>query len=67
MTQREIVDQQIAKANILIATWPNWKQNILVHSSKPTVSTPRTPVNNQTTCGDQPITQSASSESVAVR
>ncbi len=39
--------QQIAKASELVKTWPNWKQNILVYSSRPTVSTPRPPVKGQ--------------------
>ena len=38
---------QIDKATRLIETWPAWKQNILAHSSRPSVSSPRPPVNNQ--------------------
>ncbi len=38
---------QIDKATRLIETWPAWKQNILAHSSQPSVSAPRPPVNNQ--------------------
>ncbi len=46
MSEQEIRDQ-INKANNEVATWPNWKKGILTQSSQPTVSTPRLPVNNQ--------------------
>jgi len=37
---------QLARATALVATWPAWKRNILEQSSRPTVSVPRTPVDN---------------------
>ena len=46
MTRNEL-REQVAKANRLVATWPAWKQNILAHSSQPSVSSPRPPVDNQ--------------------
>ena len=46
MTRSELT-QQIDKATKLVNTWPSWKQNILAHSSQPSVSAPRPPVNNQ--------------------
>lgn len=46
MTKYELSDQ-IKTANQLISSWPAWKQNNLIQASMPTVSTPRTPVNNQ--------------------
>jgi hypothetical protein len=43
----EEMRQQIEDARKVVNTWPEWKQNILIHSAQPTVSTPREPVNNQ--------------------
>jgi hypothetical protein len=50
MTVTEI-RQEIAKATELVKSWPEWKQNILVHSSQPSISTPRPPVSNQPSTG----------------
>jgi len=47
MTRSEL-RQQIDKATNLVNTWPGWKRNILAHSSQPSVSAPRPPVNNET-------------------
>ena len=35
------------RASKIVASWPLWKQNILVDSGSPTVRVPRTPVNNK--------------------
>lgn len=45
ITRREI-REQIAFASQVVGRWPAWKRNILLHSSQPTNSTTRTPVNN---------------------
>ena len=36
MTPSEL-RRQIDKATRLVETWPTWKQNILAHSSRPSV------------------------------
>ena len=46
MTKEE-VQKQVESATRLVSTWPQWKRNILIQSAQPTVSEPRTPVNNQ--------------------
>lgn len=47
---RAMTDEEFRKhlewAAALVATWPEWKRNILKHSLSPTVSVPRKPVNN---------------------
>lgn len=43
----EQIRKVITNASQLVNSWPEWKQNILVHSSQPSVTTPRMPVNNQ--------------------
>lgn len=58
MSDKEI-REQIAKAAELVGTWPDWKRNILAQSSKPSVSTPRVPVNNQAIDNDQNKTQNS--------
>ncbi len=47
------IRRQIDVATKLVQAWPDWKRNILVHSAQPTVVSPRTPVNNQISQGDQ--------------
>ncbi|TWT96402.1 hypothetical protein Pla100_28800 [Neorhodopirellula pilleata] len=59
MTDKEI-RQQIARATAEVQTWPSWKRNILVHSSQPTNSTARTPVDNRQTSSSQSEPQSPS-------
>lgn len=34
----------LGTANLIVANQPAWKRNILEHSSRPTLSAPRTPV-----------------------
>lgn len=46
MTKEEIL-KEIESANKQIASWPEWKKNILIHSLSPTVSIPRKPVINK--------------------
>ena len=46
MSQEEF-RKQFEIASALVESWPVWKQNIVEYSSKPTVSVPRTPVDNQ--------------------
>lgn len=41
--------EQIDKAKRLVASWPAWKQNILAHNSRPSLSSPRPVVDNQGT------------------
>ncbi len=43
---REQLLEQFEIANAVVSQWPKWKQNLLVDSSKPTVSVPRAPVDN---------------------
>ncbi|MBX3417876.1 MAG: hypothetical protein KF851_09755 [Pirellulaceae bacterium] len=43
MTNREL-QEQIERASEIVASWPVWKQNILIHSSQPRNSVPREPV-----------------------
>ncbi len=43
---REQLLEQFEIANAIVSQWPKWKQNLLEDSSKPTVSVPRTPVDN---------------------
>ncbi len=38
------LDETIANARALVATWPEWKRNILRDSASPTVRVPRTPI-----------------------
>lgn len=45
MTHEEL-NKQFQIASEVVATWPLWKQNLLEDMSKPTVRTPREPVNN---------------------
>ncbi len=52
MTDKEI-RLQIERATAEVQTWPAWKRNILVHSSQPTNSSARTPVNNTTPQSNQ--------------
>ena len=56
MSQEEF-KKQFDIASALVATWPVWKQNILEYSSKPTVSVPRTPVDNQRAAGESQKSQ----------
>jgi hypothetical protein len=56
MSQEEF-KKQFEIASALVATWPVWKQNILEYSSKPTVSVPRTPVDNQRVSAENEKTQ----------
>lgn len=44
---KEDLQLQIENATKLVNSWPQWKQKILIQSAQPTVSSPRTPVNNQ--------------------
>jgi len=46
MTKAEI-REKIELANKLVESWPVWKRNILVNSSKSSVSVPRPPVDNR--------------------
>lgn len=46
MTKAEL-REKIDRANKLVESWPAWKRNILINSSKPSVSVPRPPVNNR--------------------
>ncbi|TWU15782.1 hypothetical protein [Allorhodopirellula heiligendammensis] len=61
MTDKEI-RQQIERATAEVQTWPSWKRNILVHSSQPTNSTARTPVDNRQSSSSQSEPQSPASE-----
>jgi hypothetical protein len=45
--ERETLRQQIERATKHVDARPSWKQDILARSSQPTLSVPRTPVNNQ--------------------
>lgn len=45
------MDITCKRASREVATWPPWKQNILVQSGKPTVDTPRTPIPSDDTAG----------------
>ena len=45
MTEEEF-KEQYAIARKLTEDWPAWKLNILKNSNKPTVDTPRKPVDN---------------------
>jgi len=58
MSQEEF-RKQYEIATSLVNQWPAWKQNILEDSSKPTVSVPRAPVDNQRIAeqGDLPAKQ----------
>lgn len=51
---------QIKKAQKIVGTWPAWKQNILVHSSQSTNSSPRQPVNNTSKSNDQKLAHDGS-------
>lgn len=46
MTNAEI-QEQIALASSIVNQWRDWKRNILVHSSQPTNSVAREPVDNR--------------------
>ena len=37
--------RSLERASKLVASWPLWKQNILVNSASPTVRVPRKPIN----------------------
>lgn len=41
------VRKQISASAALVKSWPDWKQNILAHSSQPMNSNARPPVANQ--------------------
>jgi hypothetical protein len=43
---REVFREAIARANKLVESQPEWKRNILAHSSSPTVTEPRPRVYN---------------------
>ena len=43
MTEQEI-KKQIENAKAIVASWPEWKQNILAYSASASRQTPRTPV-----------------------
>ena len=45
MTGKEI-QNQINYASRIVSQWPEWKRNILTHSSQPTNSLARNPVSN---------------------
>lgn len=60
MTKIEL-RHQIDKATRLVDAWPAWKQNILIYSSRPSVSSPRPPVNNQTGHGSSGSRESQNS------
>lgn len=64
MTISEI-RQQIANATQLVESWPTWKQHILIRSSLPTVSAPRTPISNGKCDGED--NQKAMGETAAGR
>ncbi len=38
---------ELAKVTQIVQSWPQWKQHILVNSSKPTNSSSRLPVGSQ--------------------
>lgn len=40
---RSRIEAVIRHASKIVATWPKWKQNILVNSAKPMLDTPRKP------------------------
>lgn len=40
----EQFDEAYKRACEIIATWPEWKKNILAYSAQPTVNTPRPPI-----------------------
>ena len=44
---KEEIRERMEAATVLVKAWPEWKQNILAQSSRPTVSTPREPVSSQ--------------------
>lgn len=48
----EQLQKDIAKASQIVKSWPQWKQHILVESSKQSSSTPRSPVTTQTKPND---------------
>ncbi|WP_158261116.1 MULTISPECIES: hypothetical protein [Pirellulaceae] len=52
-----IILEVIAKANATIQSWPEWKKNLLVESSKPSNPTPREPV-KASSLGEQSENQS---------
>jgi hypothetical protein len=60
MTKNEL-REQIARASKLIETWPAWKQNVLVLSSRPSVSSPRPPVDNRAVRDDSRAREAPSS------
>lgn len=41
------VNGTIEHARAIMASWPAWKRNILVHSGQPSVTVPRKPVVNR--------------------
>ena len=43
---KEKVFEQMNLATKLVKSWPEWKQHILEHSMKPTLSVPRKPIIN---------------------
>lgn len=43
-SDRESFLAHLEQASATVATWPEWKQNVLRDSDKPEVSTPRTPI-----------------------
>ena len=47
------IQAEMARASKIVKSWPDWKQNILIDSSKPTNSTPRVPVTDQSQPNDK--------------
>jgi len=43
LTKEEFV-AHLKRASAIVASWPEWKRNILVSMSSPTVKTPREPI-----------------------
>jgi hypothetical protein len=43
---RDELREAVKQATKIVESWPLWKQNILKHSGEPSVSVPRTPVDN---------------------
>jgi hypothetical protein len=41
--RRTDFDRHLERCSAMVASWPAWKRNILVHSGQATITTPRTP------------------------
>jgi len=54
MTEME-VELRIQHATQVVGKWPAWKKTILAHSSQPTNSTAREPVNNRVFGGPEQL------------